>query len=249
MVLLFGGTTEAKQLSVLLDELDISYYYSTKTEVLFNGKGTSVFGALTKVQIESFCIQNNIKCIVNASHPFANILHQTIASISLDIPILRFERLFPIRIQHPLVSYVASFDALKSLLKEKSYRSLLALSGVQTIKELRDYWSRYRTWFRILDRDLSKSIATQLGFPSENLIYGFCKQFQQEVNLFKSLNPDVIFTKESGFNGNLDQKIKAALVTQIPIIILKRPVLSTRYICVNSPEEFTGVLISKIKFL
>ncbi|SEB85989.1 precorrin-6A/cobalt-precorrin-6A reductase [Tenacibaculum sp. MAR_2009_124] len=247
MILVFGGTTEGKNVAAVLEELNITYYYSTKTEVPFSGKGIPIYGALTKNKIEEFCQENKVKIIINASHPFAEQLHETIASIDTQIPLIRFEREFTKRKDHKLVHYVNSFNEAISFFKEHKLQSLLALSGVQTIQRLTNYWKRYTTWFRILDRDSSREIAKQVGFQLSNIIYGYPQNTEEEVALFIRLNPSVIFTKESGVNGKLEQKIQAAIRVKRPIVILKKPLLSNRYLCVNSKEELIAILKNTIE--
>ncbi|WP_100925207.1 precorrin-6A/cobalt-precorrin-6A reductase [Tenacibaculum sp. SZ-18] len=247
MILVFGGTTEGKQVASFLDEACIPYYYSTKTKVSFKGKGIPINGALTKHELEQFCIANNIKCIVNASHPFAEILHDTVASIENDIPIIRFEREFTARVKHKLVTYTNSYEESLCEFNKRQYKSILALSGVQTITRLKSYWENNKSWFRILDRDVSRSIAKKANYPSSQLLFGYPQNVEEEINLYKELKPDIIFTKESGVNGKLDQKISAALKTHIPIVILKKPLVSNRYLCINSIEELNQTIIAYIE--
>ncbi|MEM6720891.1 MAG: precorrin-6A/cobalt-precorrin-6A reductase [Bacteroidota bacterium] len=239
MILVFGGTTEGKQVAAMLDALQTPYYYSTKTNVPFTGNGIAIHGALTKEQIETFCKEKSIQYIVNASHPFATQLHETIASIAVEIPILRFEREFTERSSHTLVTYVDSFEMALQEFEKNKYTSLLALSGVQTIKKLTSYWKKHTTWFRILDRDSSREIAKKANFPSEQLLYGYPQNKAEEIEVYNHLRPAAIFTKESGINGKLEQKIAAAIITNIPIIILTKPLVSNRYLCIHSIQELT----------
>ncbi|WP_103865702.1 precorrin-6A/cobalt-precorrin-6A reductase [Aquimarina sp. I32.4] len=242
MILVFGGTTEGKQVAKILDELQSPYYYSTKTKVAYTGKGTPIHGAMTREDIENFCHKHTITHIINASHPFAVQLHQTIAALSLPIPLIRFNRKFAPRVIHPLVTYVDSFEEAIAHFKTKNYHSLLALSGVQTIEKLKTYWRNYTTWFRILDRDTSRVIAHQANFPEKNLLYGYPQTKDEEIELFNKLAPDVILTKESGSNGKLDQKIAAAQAVEIPIVILKKPKLSNRYLCIDTTTKLIDIV-------
>lgn len=234
MLLVFGGTTEGKQVAKTLDEQGFEYFYSTKTKVAFTGKGKAIYGALTTLDIECFCKKHTITHIINASHPFAEVLHKTISSINLDLPLIRFKRQFPPHTQHPLIQYSSNFDEAIQHFKKQKYDSLLALSGVQTITKLKPYWIKNKTWFRILDKPLSRKIAEKEQFPSEHLLFGFPQNTPEEIKLFKTINPSVILTKESGTNGKLEAKIEAAIATQIPLLILKKPLLSKRYICVDT---------------
>ncbi|OEJ99430.1 hypothetical protein A8C32_08195 [Flavivirga aquatica] len=242
MILVFGGTTEGKQVASILDDLQLPYYYSTKTKIDFNGMGKPISGAMDVLDIERFCIENKVSHIINASHPFAEELHKTIANNSLSIPLIRFERFFPEKTNHELVHYVDGFKEAIQLLKNNKYKKLLALSGVQTIQKLTSFWKQNKTWFRILDRESSRAIAQKSGFPSENLLFGYPQSSHEEVLLYKELNPDVILTKESGTNGKLEQKITAAITTNTSIVIINKPLLSKKYICVNNETQLITIL-------
>lgn len=237
MILVFGGTTEGKQVARILDTVHLSYYYSTKTKVDFEGKGRSIHVAMTTEMIQDFCKTNKITHIINASHPFAEQLHKTIANISTEIPLIRFERQFSPRVSHEKVQYVNTFEEALLLFKENKYNTLLSLSGVQTISKLQSFWKDHQTWFRILDRDVSRAVAAQSNFPKENLLFGYPQTKKEEIELFTQISPEVIFTKESGINGRLDEKINATIEVGIPIVILKKPTISNRYICVESEKK------------
>ncbi|MDA7717030.1 precorrin-6A/cobalt-precorrin-6A reductase [bacterium] len=236
-ILVFGGTTEGKQVAKILDQLEYSYFYSTKTKVEYKGKGIPIHGAMTTSFLEDFCTQNEITHIINASHPFAVELHKTVSDISVAIPLIRFQRKFSSRVIDPKVFYVDSFEEAIQHFNKNKYSSLVALSGVQTIVKLKSYWKNHSAWFRILDRDSSRAIATEAGFPTTNLLFGYPQSKEEEINLFTKLSPDAVFTKESGSNGKLEEKIEAALFLEIPMVILKRPKISNRYICIQTEEE------------
>ena len=242
MILVFGGTTEGKQVAKTLDELGKQYTYSTKTPVRFEGKGIAISGAMQAQEIEEFCVENKVSHIINAAHPFAVNLHRTIAALRIEIPLIRFERAFPKRKEHPLITYVSDFEIAITHFEVNSYQSLLALSGVQTIMKLKSYWEKNQTWFRILDREVSRTIAANAGFPKEQLLYGLPQLAEKEIELIEKLQPEVMLTKESGTNGKLEEKIKAALQTQTPLVIIKRPEISKRYLCIQTIPQLIEVL-------
>ena len=242
MILLFGGTTEAKEVAGWLERAELPYIYSTKTKVQFEGRGNYRYGALDVEQLEQYCKEQKISCIINACHPFAAELHTTVASLALQIPLIRFERLFPERMDHPLVQYLDGYpEALKQLEKQES-TSLLVLSGVQSILQLKSFWTKNNCWFRILDRPESRELAAAHGFSEENLLFGFPQDSEKEVLLFRTINPDAVLTKESGYNGKLQEKIEAALDCQIPIYILKKPEFPSGYKLAHSKEELLAHL-------
>ena len=97
MILVFGGTTEGRQAAQVLEEAGNTYYYSTKTgeQQLTLHHGVRVDGAMDAEAMTTFVSEHDIRLIVDAAHPFASQLHQTIASVAsiLTIPVIRYERI------------------------------------------------------------------------------------------------------------------------------------------------------------
>lgn len=242
MILVFGGTTEGKEVTSFLEDQNIAYTYTTKTKISFKGKGNYINGAMEPEDIVSFCEQHKVTHIINAAHPFAENLHNNIIKAEIKLPKIRFERTFLEQTKHPLVNYVHSFEEAVLAFKKNNYQTLLALSGVQTIKKLKPFWLKHTTWFRILDRDESRAVAFKASFPENNLLYGFPQEKIEEVKLFKQYSPDVIITKESGINGKLQQKIEAAIITKTPIYIISKPTVSKIYICLKNINELVKYL-------
>jgi precorrin-6A/cobalt-precorrin-6A reductase len=242
MILLLGGTSEAKQVAGWLEKAGRSYIYSTKTDTSFEGRGQYRYGPLDKEALEQFCSGHKISCIINASHPFAAELHKTVASSHLNIPLIRFERQIPERIAHPLLHYMEDYEQALHLIWVRGYTSLLALSGVQSIPRLSPFWRKHCCWFRILDRDSSRALAARHQFPARQLLFGLPQEKREEIHLFRKLGPDVVLTKESGLNGKLDAKIKASVACQIPLIIIEKPALSPVYKLVHTQEELLSLV-------
>lgn len=239
MILLLGGTTEAKQVAGYLDGAGTDYIYSTRTEVRFDGRGKYRSGSLNAAALNKFCALNAITLIINACHPFARELHATVAAIADLIPVIRFEREFAGRITNPQVHYINDYDEALLKIKDLDYRSMLALTGVQSIPLLRNFWQIFPCWFRILERKYSSDLAASYNFPPDQLLFGLPQEKEQEVELFGSLNPEIILTKESGLNGRLDAKIEAAMICHIPIFIIKKPELSVLFDTVHRLEDLS----------
>ena len=95
MILIFGGTTEGRLAIDVLEEAGKVFYYSTKgsgQDVLLHN-GVRISGAMTSDDIKRFCIEHDIKCIVDAAHPFAEGLHLSVAESGM--PVIRLERHYP----------------------------------------------------------------------------------------------------------------------------------------------------------
>lgn len=233
MILVFGGTTEGRKVMALLEQAGLPYCYSTKSaiEIPPQTYGTYRSGALTTTALQEFCADNKVRVIVHASHPFATVLHQTIADAGL--PVLRFERAYPARTVHPLVHYFDSYDAALDYLVVHPVEKLLALTGVQTISQLSNYWLKHKTLFRILPRESSLEQALAAGFVREDLIM---EMPGNEAALISLHGITGILTKESGESGLLSVKIHEALQAGIPIFIISRPALPEGFIPVNEHD-------------
>ncbi|MDR3059155.1 MAG: cobalt-precorrin-5B (C(1))-methyltransferase CbiD [Prevotella sp.] len=232
MILIFGGTTEGRKAISVCDEAAKPYYYATKGDLqkVETVHGIRLTGAMDQNDMTIFCKDNDIKLIVDAAHPFAEALHQNIATVShnLNIPVIRLERNYPEHEDNLL--WFDSYNDAIGYLENNKVDNLLALTGVNTISKLKPYWEKHTCCFRILDREESRSIVTKEGFPFERILY--YSQGENETSLFEELKPKAIITKESGESGGFNEKIKAAQKLNIPVLVVKRPPLSPSFISV-----------------
>ncbi|MDR0657901.1 MAG: cobalt-precorrin-5B (C(1))-methyltransferase CbiD [Mediterranea sp.] len=232
MILIFGGTTEGRKAVEVIDQAGKPFYYSTKENLqeVSSLHGIRLSGAMDATALTDFCKEKDIRLLVDAAHPFAEQLRQTIAGVSerLQLPVIRYDRIYPQR--DSAVIWCRDYpDAIDRLQKQQVTR-LLALTGVQTIRKLKPFWQHTDTWFRILDREGSRDIAARQGFPKERLLF-----YQTENNdsgLFGMLRPSAIILKESGTSGGFTEKVKAAQENNIPVFAIERPAM---------PDEFYTV--------
>lgn len=231
MILILGGTTEGRLAVKVADEAGSPYYYSTRgiQQEIACRNGIHLTGGMDVEAMTSFCIHHQIRLLVDAAHPFAVGLHQTVheTAIRLNLPVVRVERSYPERATD-IVWCEDYEDAVRQLEKDRIH-SLLSLTGVQTIGKLRGYWAKHPCWFRILKRDESLALARNQGFDEQRIVY---YQAEDEESLLKRLTPQAILTKESGETGGFQQKIDAARMLGIPVYVVKRPSL---------PDSFMNV--------
>ncbi|MCD8236061.1 MAG: cobalt-precorrin-5B (C(1))-methyltransferase CbiD [Prevotellaceae bacterium] len=232
MLLIFGGTTEGRLAAEVAEESGRVFFYSTKGELqqiaLHNGRRLS--GVMTREDIIAFCRENDIRCIVDAAHPFAENLHLTIAEVSLqtEIPVVRLQRNFGHKIEDAV--YCDDYaDAVRKLFSH-DVRRLLALSGANTIARLKPFWQTRETFFRILPRKESVELARKQGFPESNLIYFkdnamdmTLPTVEEEMAVMSSVCPDAIITKESGESGGFTAKVEAARQMGVKIFVISHP--------------------------
>lgn len=232
MILIFGGTTEGRYTVKVCEEASKPFYYSTKNNLqeIPLANGIRLSGGLDQLSMSLFCKEKNIRLIIDAAHPFAINLHNTISKVSddLNIPVIRYERNYVEDFENIL--WFDSYDDAVDYLEKHKIEKLLALTGVNTISKFKRYWQNHFCWFRILDREDSRKIVEETEFPIENVLY--YKQDNDEKALFEKLKPQAIITKESGESGGFKEKIIAAQQLNIPVLVIKRPQLSASFISV-----------------
>lgn len=234
MILILGGTTEGRIAIQTLDDAGAPFFYSTRgdSQKVDTSNGILLSGILDENRMLEFCRSNSIKLIVDAAHPFASHLHANAieAARKADIPIIRFERIYPPR--NPNAIWCDDYDDALRRMTDFHINRLLALTGVQTIEKLKPFWSVNDTYFRILDRDESRCLADKCGFPAERLLY--YNPSVPEATYIRNIRPTAIITKESGLSGGFEQKLDAAFAAKIKVFVIKRPQLPIGYAkCVN----------------
>ena len=237
MILILGGTTAGRAAVRVADEANQPYFYPTKgtLQEVVCAHGTRLTGAMDVVAMSQFCADNGIRLLIDAAHPFASALHQTIAETAtcLQLPVIRFERRYPPR--DPSLHWCENYaDAIRQM-EADGVERLLALSGVNTIRPLKPFWEKHPSWFRILDREESLRIAEREGFPKEKLIFyneelktslsEELKQIETWQCRISTNQTTALLTKESGFTGGFVEKVEAAKAMGIPVYVVKRPAL------------------------
>ena len=226
MILVFGGTTEGRKAVEVLEEGGSTYFYSTKTgeQDITLHHGQRIDGALDAEAMQTFCDEHDIRLIIDAAHPFASQLHQTIAQVSqsLNIPTIRYERIYPKRDSE--ITWINDYSQIPN-----DIHSLLATTGVQSISKLKPLEAAgIKVFYRILNRESSIALAQKQGASPEQLCY-----YEDPKDV--SVEADAILLKESGLSGGFQEKVDAAKARGMRIIALKRPQTPEIFTIVNGP--------------
>ena len=235
MILVFGGTTEGRKATEVLEEAGSPFFYSTKTgerlrvgasagmQELSLHNGQRIDGAMDGKAMQAFCQEHEIRLIVDAAHPFASQLHKTIAEVaeSMQIPVVRYERIYPER--DTSIEWIDDYSQVPT-----DIHSLLATTGVQSISKLRYLEAQgIKVVYRILNRESSLLLAYEQGATDDQLCY-----FKDSNDI--EIDADAILLKESGISGGFCEKVAAARAKGMRIIVIKRPEL-IQGTCVNGP--------------
>ncbi len=227
MILVFGGTTEGRKAVEVLEESGSTYYYSTRTEEqeVALHHGVRLHGALDQQAMIAFCREHGVQLLVDAAHPFARQLHETVAAVAkvLRVPAIRYERIFPERDNR--LTWIDDYTQVPT-----DIHSLLATTGVQSIAKLRPLETKgIKVYYRILPRKSSIRLAKEQGATDEQLLY-------YEDSSIIDINADAILLKESGLTGGFQEKVDAAKARGMRIIVLKRLATPTVFHSVNGPH-------------
>ena len=228
MILIFGGTTEGRIASQVCEEAGKRYYYSTKggSQDVSMPNGVRLSGSMTHTEILHFCHENDIRCIIDAAHPFAENLHREIALTRM--PVIRIQR-DTLPIDGEGVFMCDDYDDAISKMVEHKVVKLLALSGANTIAKLKTYWCNHATVFRILNREDSIAKADEAGLSRDSLIFYndnlLLPSADEERMLMQQVGCDAILTKQSGNSGGFDAKVEAALSLGLKVFVVKAPSL------------------------
>lgn len=226
MILVFGGTTEGRKAVEVLEEGGSPYFYSTKTgeQDITLQHGVRIDGALDEAAMMHFCTEHGIRMIVDAAHPFAALLHQTIAKTAsaLSLPVVRFERIYPPC--DPAITWIDDYTQMP-----RDIHSLLATTGVQSISKLKPLEADgISIFYRILNRPSSIALALKQGATQAQLCY-----YDAPNDI--PVQADAILLKESGLSGGFTEKVETAKACGMKVIAIKRPALPESFIVVDGP--------------
>lgn len=206
----------------VLEESGATYYYSTRsdTQDIQLVHGHHVIGAMEVPEMVAFCHEHGIRLIIDAAHPFAVNLHRNVLTLAeqIGVPVIRYDRIYPPHDED--LAWCKDYDDAISQLEAHGVHRLLALTGVNTIAKLRNFWKSHECWFRILNRDESLVGAQKAGFSTDHIVY-----FEKDdtASLIERLHPQAIITKESGLSGGFAEKVEAAKQAGVKVFVVNRP--------------------------
>ena len=227
-----GGTSDSVNIAKMLAANDILFVVSVATlaaQALYS-QDTRVFvGCMNQKQMQSFCRQENIKAIVDASHPYAVEVSQNAIAISakLNIPYLRYERkeyrASDLPHANSAIIELDSFDALLAGDYLQGHNVLLTI-GCKALKRFESWQTRAILYARVLPKIESLKKALDAGFTSERTIaIRPPLDLALERALWQQWNISLVVTKASGKAGGEELKRQLAAELDIPLIVITRP--------------------------
>lgn len=234
-IFLLGGTKDSINIIENIKKNYDAYILTTTTTeygaqlAMKGGSDDTIARPLLKDEIIDILENENFDLLIDATHPFAEHITQTSASIAkeLKIPYARFER--PTtnldNIDTTNIHYVNSFDEAGKLISEKfNTGNILHFAGANTMENILKYVSVNRFYPRILKVESSIEKCEKLGVdPNHIIAMNGAASLDENIELIEKYNASVMITKESGEIGGVIEKIEAANAKNVAVIMIQRP--------------------------
>ena len=228
-LLLFGGTTEGRELSAKLVDLGFHVTVCVATDYggsLMQDSNSIVLhvGRLTKLEMANFMLNGGFFTVIDATHPYAVEASDNIkkAAEAVGVRYLRLIRL-SVKVSSNNILYAASSEEAAKLLEGLPGNILLTTGSkdLTSYTKLKDY--RERVWVRVLPSPDSLAKCLSLSFPPAHVI---CMKgpFIKELNtaMLKQYNIKIMVTKDTGSEGGFSEKAEAAADAGAILIVIKR---------------------------
>lgn len=183
-------------------------------------------GRLDMEGFEKFFQENPCQKIIDASHPFAKLVTETVhgAAAKMGIPYERYERR-ELNYDYDQIHVVADAKEAVNLLNTIEGNILLTTGvntaaiyakGVENAKE--------RLYIRVLDNASSYEGCEKAGYLASH-VFGEMPPFTVEDNLrlIRKTNAKALVTKDSGKIGGVDVKVEACKEAGIEMVLIRRP--------------------------
>ncbi|WP_405269178.1 precorrin-6A reductase [Methanobrevibacter sp.] len=236
-IFLLGGTKDSTNIIEFIKKNYEAYILTTTTTEYGAklarecGSDDTIARPLLKDEIIEIILDGEFDILIDATHPFAEHITQTSATIAkeLKIPYIRFER--PItnleNIDTSRIHYVNSFvEAGKLIASEFSEGNVLHFAGANTMEDVLKYVSCERFYPRILKVPSSLEKCEELNVDPNHIIpMTGAASAEENIELIEKYDASVMITKESGEIGGVIDKIDAANKKDIAVIMIQRPVI------------------------
>lgn len=247
MVWVIGGTKDSRDFLEKFIKYEKNIIVSTATE--YGGKLLENLNLrissekMDKKAMFEFVKNNNIKKIIDTSHPYAFEVSKNAMEVAdeLNVKYYRFERA-TIDI---LPKKYSEFETMEKLLNyvENLEGNILVTLGSNNVPLFKDLKNLENIYFRILSKwDMVKKCEDNNILPKN--IIAMQGPFTEELNIamIKQLNIKYLITKKAGDTGGEREKISACDKTDVEIIYLEKKEMQYKN-CYSNIDELITLLI------
>ena len=227
-IVLFGGTSEGRELAELCSELEIPTVVCVATdygESLLEEAGSLRVhtGRLDKEGMISLIKAESPELVLDATHPYADKVSETVLAACRDCG-ARYGRVQREKESHEAFDEFSGVDELADFLDRTSGVVFSSLGTKEAAALSRVSGAAERIWIRILPSPDGLKTCLDAGFPAKHII---CMQgpFSAELNeaMFRFCRAEILLTKDTGAAGGFPEKLEAAKRCGMKVFVIKRP--------------------------
>ncbi|MCF0247105.1 MAG: precorrin-6A reductase [Synergistes sp.] len=223
-VLLFGGTTEGRELT----RFGLPMIYCAAGEygadLARGAKNTEIVaGRMDASEMEKFIKEKNIACVIDATHPYAREASENIrkASSAAGVPLMRVTRGKAANSEN-CVRVKSAAEAAEFLERESG--AVLLTTGSKDLAAFNAISDRTRLFARVLpDPEVIKK-CFECGFDSGHII-AMQGPFSRAMNeeMLRKAGARWLVTKDGGDAGGTAEKFEAARACGAQVVLVERP--------------------------
>lgn len=230
MVLVLGGTSDSLEICIELNKIfNLKYTLSVTTEygrdLALGYAKNIILGKLTKDDMNKFIRENKVKQIIDATHPYAIEVSKNAIECSKEsnVEYVRYERKSLIdSITHQNVHIVDTIEEACEIANKKGNNIFIG-TGSKSLDKYVKLIKNKNIIVRVLPTSDVIKNCENLGLNVDNII-AMKGPFSKTINMemYKQYKIDLVITKESGVAGGFLEKVEAADILDIPVVIIKR---------------------------
>ena len=225
-LLIFGGTTEGRELSEWCEAngiyADVSVTTDYGARLLGSSELLNIFtGKLDSGEMKSLIKAGDYTAVVDATHPYAAEATANIRAACSEAGAVYYRLL-----RRPAELSGVCVNSMKELIQilDSTDKVILSTLGSKELPELAKVKNRSRIWLRVLPAEGIAEQCVRYGFDESHVIQGKGPfTVDQNIAHIKQSGAQLLVTKESGAAGGYPEKTEAAAKCGIRTITITRP--------------------------
>lgn len=230
-ILIFAGTTEGRELSKYLAAAGIAHTLCVATEygkiVLKEHPCVKVHkGRMDREEMEIYIKNGNFGAVVDATHPYAEVVTQNIrhAMQDMDIPYLRLKRESNVTSSYEKIQYFKDSVSCARALEKTDGNILLTTGSKELSVFVKFIDKKERLYARVLPGIESLQLCMNCGIAGRQIL-ALQGPFSTQMNeaMLRQYQIKWLVTKASGNAGGYQEKLDAAQNLDIPVFVIGCP--------------------------
>lgn len=230
-ILIFAGTTEGRELSEYLAAAGIAHTLCVATEygkiVLKEHPCVKVHeGRMDREEMEIYIKNGNFGAVVDATHPYAEVVTQNIrrAMQDMDIPYLRLKRESNVTSSYEKIQYFKDGVSCARALEKTDGNILLTTGSKELSVFVKFIDKKERLYARVLPGIESLQLCMDCGIAGRQIL-ALQGPFSTQMNeaMLRQYQIKWLVTKASGNAGGYQEKLDAAQNLDIPVFVIGCP--------------------------